>query len=160
MLACARDAFRNGHRDLARTLLEPYYALLQSDDVDEELQFRAVSIAAMRDNICSNLDYYGNPAGWLPRMRLSSNFDLFQTLRVLAARMLFYGQKGEQKYATPERSAGDRPPDVGDPRGRAQRSCGAAHAADRRTGDGAVGPGEGQRQRWRPSRPSSTSSSG
>ena len=77
VVACARDAFRNGHRDLARTLLEPYYSLLQSDDVDEELQFRAVSIAAIRDNICSNLDYYGNPAGWLPRMRLSSNFDLF-----------------------------------------------------------------------------------
>ena len=100
LLACARDAFRNGHRDLARTLLEPYYALLQSDDVDEELQFRALSIAAIRDNICSNLDYYGNPAGWLPRMRLSSNFDLFQTLRVLAAKMLLYAQKGEQKYAT------------------------------------------------------------
>ena len=30
VVACARDAHRNGHRDLARTLLEPYYAQLRS----------------------------------------------------------------------------------------------------------------------------------
>jgi hypothetical protein len=101
VVACARDAHRNGHRDLARTLLEPYYAQLRSAaGVSDELQFRAVSIEAMRENLRANLDYYGNPPGWLPRLRLSTNFDLFQTLRQLSLRMLYYALNTEQKYDT------------------------------------------------------------
>ena len=101
VVACARDAHRNGHRDLARTLLEPYYAQLRSaGGISDELQFRAVSIEAMRENLRANLDYYGNPPGWLPRLRLSTNFDLFQTLRQLSLRMLYYALNTEQKYDT------------------------------------------------------------
>jgi hypothetical protein len=101
VLACARDAHRNGHRDLARELLEPYYARLRSGaEIPEALAFRAVSIESMRENLRANLDYYGNPPGWLPRLRLSSNFELFQTLRQLSLRMLFYAMVTEQKYDT------------------------------------------------------------
>jgi hypothetical protein len=101
VMACARDAHRNGHRDLARTLLEPYYAQLRpAAGVSDELKFRAVSIEAMRENLRANLDYYGNPPGWLPRLRLSTNFDLFQTLRQLSLRMLYYALNTEQKYDT------------------------------------------------------------
>jgi hypothetical protein len=101
VLACARDAHRNGHRDLARELLEPYYAQLRSGArVSDELEFRAVSIQAMRENLRANLDFYGNPPGWLPRLRLSTNFDLFQTLRQLSLKMLYYALNTEQKYDT------------------------------------------------------------
>ena len=64
----------------------------------EALSFRAVSIEAMRENLRANLDYYGNPPGWLPRLRLSATFDMFQALRQLSLRMLYCAMDTEQKY--------------------------------------------------------------
>jgi hypothetical protein len=64
ILTCARDAYRNGHRDLARLLLEPYYAELRSAETPSgDLQARTVAIQAIRANLLNNLDYYGNPYG-------------------------------------------------------------------------------------------------
>jgi hypothetical protein len=98
VLTCARDAYRNGHRDMAQALLDPYYAALRSGDADEELSSRFVAIQSMRTNLLNNLDYYGNPAGWLPRLRLSTNFDVFQRVRQLSTSLLYYGLTTEQKY--------------------------------------------------------------
>ncbi|CCF85125.1 hypothetical protein [Nitrolancea hollandica] len=103
VLTCARDAYRNGHRDLARLLLEPYYAELRSAETpSEDLQARTVSIEAIRANLLNNLDYYGNPPGWLPRLRLSTNFEIFQKVRQLSTTLLYYGLTTEQKYDTLE----------------------------------------------------------
>lgn len=103
VLTCARDAYRNGHRDLARLMLEPYYAELRSAETpSEDLQARTVSIEAIRANLLNNLDYYGNPPGWLPRLRLSTNFEIFQKVRQLSTTLLYYGLTTEQKYDTLE----------------------------------------------------------
>ncbi len=103
VLTCARDAYRNGHRDLARSLLEPYYAELRvAASPSEDLQARTVSIEAIRANLLNNLDYYGNPPGWLPRLRLSTNFEIFQKVRQLSTTLLYYGLTTEQKYDTLE----------------------------------------------------------
>jgi hypothetical protein len=98
-LAFARDAYRNGHRDLARRVIEPYYAALHSQPAPPDLEPALVSIHAMRATMLDNLDYYGNPPGWVPRLRLSTNLDIFQEARKIAAKPLYYGQAAEQKYA-------------------------------------------------------------
>jgi hypothetical protein len=98
VLACARDAYRNGHRELTRNLLEPYYAELRDGNASDELQARFVSLQVMRANLLENLDYYGNPPGWLPRLRLSTNFKIFERVRQLSATLLYYGLTAEQRY--------------------------------------------------------------
>ncbi len=100
VLAFARDAYRAGHRDLARRALEPYYAALQSHAVSPDVQARMISIEAMRSNLRNNLDYYGNPPGWVPRMRLSTNLDYFQAARQMSYRLLYYAATAEQKFDT------------------------------------------------------------
>jgi hypothetical protein len=84
-------------------MLEPYYAELRSAETpSEDLQARTVSIEAIRANLLNNLDYYGNPPGWLPRLRLSTNFEIFQKVRQLSTTLLYYGLTTEQKYDTLE----------------------------------------------------------
>jgi hypothetical protein len=101
-LAFAHDAYRNGHRDLARRLIEPYYAALHALPPSPDLQAAVVSLEAMRASMLDNLDYYGNPPGWVPRLRVSTNLDIFQQARKVAAKLLYYGQAAEQKYASLE----------------------------------------------------------
>ncbi len=102
VLVCARDAYRNGHRDLARSLLEPYYAMLRDGvtrpELPLEVESRAVTVNALAANLRTNLDYFGNPSGWVPRLRLSANFEAFGTMRQAALKALYWGMTMEQKY--------------------------------------------------------------
>ncbi len=102
VLACARDAYRNGHRDLARSLLEPYYAMLRDGiprpELPLEVESRAVTVNALAANLRTNLDYFGDPPGWVPRLRLSANFEAFSTMRQASLKLLYYGMTMEQKY--------------------------------------------------------------
>ena len=102
VLACARDAYRKGHRDLARSLLEPYYAVLR-DGVERpelplDVESRAIAVNSLVANLQTNLDYFGNPSGWVPRLRLSSNFEAFATMRQASLKLLYYAMTMEQKY--------------------------------------------------------------
>jgi len=99
VVACAKDAYRNGHRDLARSLLDPYYAELRKlTELPDNLSSGFVAVEAMRNNLLNNVDYYGHRPGWVPRLRLSSNFDLFQRIRSISCELLYYALNMEEKY--------------------------------------------------------------
>ena len=100
MLAFARAAFRDGHRAEARRAIEPYYAIFRSPLLARRQEFSAQTIAlsTMRDNLMANLDYYGNPPGWLPRLRVSTNLALFDTVRRASYQLLYFAATTERKF--------------------------------------------------------------
>ena len=105
VIACARDAYRNGHRDLAMSLLDPYYAALRSSGGGAaELQGRFVVIETMRANLLRNADFYGNPPGWLPRLSLAATLDIFNTVRGISAGLLYFAQTTAEQYGKIEQS--------------------------------------------------------
>lgn len=79
-LQYARDAYLNGYRDEAREMLECYrdvIAWVPEDARSAALVGQATEIALLLTQLKDNLDYYGNPPGWLPRLSLMSNLQLF-----------------------------------------------------------------------------------
>lgn len=119
VLACAKDAYRNGHREFAASLLDPYYAelkyaLKESEKIStikqpealtiienlqlQELPCKLPVIEGLRIRLLNNLDFYGNPPGWLPRLNLSSNFDIFQSVRKISSKLLYYALNMEEEY--------------------------------------------------------------
>ncbi len=89
----ARDAYLNGRVSEARQLLGEYTTVLrayQTPDVPvEELSDEAFSEKVNLDQLLteqdllahridSNLDYFGNPAGWVPMLSFEANFLAFQ----------------------------------------------------------------------------------
>ena len=100
VLAFARTAFRDGHREQARRAIEPYYVLLRSPLLARRPQYIApiIELSAMRENLMANVDYYGNPPGWLPRLRVSSNLALFDTVRKASYQLLYFATTTEEKF--------------------------------------------------------------
>jgi hypothetical protein len=99
VIACAQDAYRNGHRDLAMSLLDPYYHEFRSAGAGlAEFQDRLVIIEGMRDNLLRNTDFYGNPPGWLPRLNLTSTLDIFMRVRGISAELMYFAQTMGDKY--------------------------------------------------------------
>ena len=106
VIACAQDAYRNGHRDLAMELLDPYYAELRSSTADrEELLSRFVVIDAMRANLSRNTDFYGNPPGWIPRLSLTSTLGIFNAVRDVSAELLYFAQTMADQYERIDQSS-------------------------------------------------------
>lgn len=95
-LQYARDAYLNGHRDAARELLERYRNVIEwvpEDARSAELAGQATEIAALLTQLKDNLDYYGNPPGWLPRLSLVSNLQLFLEDQKNAVSLLYFAYK-------------------------------------------------------------------
>jgi hypothetical protein len=89
----AKDAYLNGRVSEARQLLAEYQAVLRafspSDTPVDELSDAAFSERVNLDQLLtehdvlvhridSNLDYFGNPAGWVPMLSFEANFLAFQ----------------------------------------------------------------------------------
>jgi hypothetical protein len=89
----AKDAYLNGRITEARQLLSEYQAVLRAHEQSvtsvDELSDAAFSekinldqLLAENDllvhRIDSNLDYFGNPAGWVPMLSFEANFIAFQ----------------------------------------------------------------------------------
>lgn len=119
VLACAKDAYRNGHREFAADLLDPYYAEMKHGFAQLEMQRqehltpeekirigelanRLPVLDGLRLRLLKNLDFYGNPPGWLPRLNLLSNFDIFQSVRKISSKLLYYALNMSDKYETLE----------------------------------------------------------
>jgi hypothetical protein len=98
VLGCAKDAYRKEDRALASKLLEPYYGELR-DTQDSELKGRLAVIEAIRGKLLRNLDYYGKPPGWVPRLNLKSTFQIFQTVQSISSSLLYYALNMEDNYA-------------------------------------------------------------
>lgn len=98
--AHARDAYRNGHRDNARAILYPYYLSLCADakQLTSELLGRRSEIESMLTSMNNNLDYYGNPPGWLPRLDAKTNYQIWHLFSQESSKILYFAQKMEQEW--------------------------------------------------------------
>ncbi|MBL8659974.1 MAG: hypothetical protein JNM75_09485 [Rhodospirillales bacterium] len=98
VLSHARTAYRNGFRDEAARALAPYYALavLRADVVaqcDAEVRMALASVVALHDNLALDVDYYGNPPGWVPRLNALSNLSVLKTVREAAYGTYYFADR-------------------------------------------------------------------
>jgi hypothetical protein len=98
VLSYARTAFRNGFRKEAARALAPYYAVavLQAEVVAKcspEVQMAFGSIVALYNNLALNVDYYGNPPGWVPRLNALSNLGVLKSVREAAYGTFYFADK-------------------------------------------------------------------
>jgi len=82
-LSIASDAYLNGHLDIAQQILTTYDQVLNSYTAPPPAFQTAFSQAAqtitkLLNRIAANLDYYGNPAGWVPMLSFQSNLAIYQ----------------------------------------------------------------------------------
>jgi hypothetical protein len=100
VLNCARDAFRAGRRQEAHDVLEPCWrdldALSKQSALEPGLQRALLEMEAMRDTMKNNVDYYGNPPGWVPRLGVASNFGIWAAHRQTAVQILYYAGQMEK----------------------------------------------------------------
>jgi hypothetical protein len=98
VLSYARTAFRNGFREEAARALAPYYivSMLQSNTVAKcsgEVRMAFSSMATLYNNFPLDLDYYGNPPGWVPRLNALSNLSVLKTVREAAYETYYFTDK-------------------------------------------------------------------
>lgn len=98
VLSYARTAYRNGFRDEAARALAPYYALtvLRVDAVAQcaaEVRMAFASVVALNNNLALDVDYYGNPPGWVPRLNALSNLSVLKTVREAAYGTYYFADR-------------------------------------------------------------------
>ncbi len=103
VLSHARIAYRNGFREEAAAALDPYQELASADpatlgSADTRLRLAFASIVAMRNHLVQNLDYYGNPPGWVPRLNALSNLEVLKTVRQAAYGTFYFADKMLSDY--------------------------------------------------------------
>ena len=103
----ARTAYRNGFRDEAAAVLDPYFAIVSADPaklagIDPGLRLAFSSIVSMRNNLRQNLDYYGNPPGWVPRLNALSSLAVLKSVREAAYGTFYFADKMLSDYASLE----------------------------------------------------------
>ncbi len=103
VLGYARTAYRNGFREEAATALDPYYAFATGDpaklaSADTGLRLGFASVVAMCNNLVQDLDYYGNPPGWVPRLNALSNLEVLKSVRQAAYGTFYFSDKMLSDY--------------------------------------------------------------
>ena len=61
-----------------------------------------ISVLSMKDSLDQNLDYYGNPPGWVPRLDALTNFALLQGTREAAYASFYFAEKMLSDYEAME----------------------------------------------------------
>lgn len=95
-----RDAYLDGHNDFVQDQLAFYLAIIEEarasngwDQIDSDSQIALDDIAnemqTMLERICSNLDYFGNPAGWVPMLSFEVNYAAFEQEIDRALRLMY-----------------------------------------------------------------------
>jgi hypothetical protein len=111
----ARDAYLAGRRDTARAILEPYQQALEPyrDQGLPPIFPHTTAFKRLRTEITSllsqmsqNLDYYGNPPGWLPRLSAASNLQLFKAEQQSALKLFYLGYSLEKKWDIAQNQSG------------------------------------------------------
>ncbi len=99
VITYASDAFRNGWLDDAKAILAPYYNALQAT-TDSELTALQIAIGTMRSHLEQKrlVDYFGNPIGWVPRLNVTTNFDIFDKEYQNSAPLLYFTQRLLDKW--------------------------------------------------------------
>jgi hypothetical protein len=92
LLLYVKDAYLNGHYDAARALLEPYAAALEAmADEDKSLELFQVEeeVSTLLHRLESRLDYFGNPAGWVPLLSFEVTKQLYEDEVSVAGDILY-----------------------------------------------------------------------
>ena len=77
----------------------PYRALfVNRDTLSATLLGQLSRIESMRTNMNNNLDYYGNPPGWLPRLDVKTNYQVWHLFSEEASKILYFAQKTEREW--------------------------------------------------------------
>jgi hypothetical protein len=98
VLSYARTAFRNGFRKEAADAIAPYYVLSVAQpgavaQCSAEVRMAFASMTTLYDNLVLDLDYYGNPPGWVPRLNALSNLSVLKTVREAAYETYYFADK-------------------------------------------------------------------
>ena len=99
VLQYARDAYANGWREDAAAALAPYDAALAdlARLAPDLLPLRAAAVT-MASNLATNLDFFGHPVGWVPRLNVSTNLRLFQRERLNSAKLLLFARRLRERW--------------------------------------------------------------
>jgi len=101
IIAHAKDAYLYGHLDETKEILGEYMELLdiyrssewwdEIADANWEFEFGQMrdEMATILHRIDNNLDYFGNPAGWVPMLSFEVNKELFEDEFRHAMRVLY-----------------------------------------------------------------------
>jgi len=99
----ARMAYRNGYREQAAIAIEPYYRLILDErnvasPVDPDVRLARTAVLSMQNSLDQNLDYYGNPPGWVPRLDALTNLKLLKNTREAAYETFYFADKMLSDY--------------------------------------------------------------
>lgn len=94
VLQYAKDVYLNGHLDVVRSTLEPYAAALGAlvgaeVDVAREVVQVDQEVGTLLHRLGSHLDYFGNPAGWVPMLSFEVLLTTFEQEVEAAGKVLF-----------------------------------------------------------------------
>jgi len=108
ILAHAKDAYLYGHLDYARGVFEEYLGLLDTYSASDEwnglpeewrLEFEQMhnEMQVLLHRITNNLDYFGNPAGWVPMLSFEVTKSAYENEISHAMRVLYLDYWVENK---------------------------------------------------------------
>ncbi|MVV48097.1 hypothetical protein EJA72_07540 [Pseudomonas sp. PB120] len=79
----AKNALASGNADLAREFLSPYLEGLEAipaTDKDDTLLQMEEEVSSLVEQAIQNVDYFGNPPGWVPMLSLESAVKIYQSI--------------------------------------------------------------------------------
>lgn len=97
MLAYAKNSFRDGERKKAKWILDIYLNAVKTlpaalkEDMRMASLLREADVYAQR--IAQNLDFYGYPPGWVPRLSVLSNLQILVASRRDLAQLLYFANR-------------------------------------------------------------------
>src|ERR1700677_1194986 len=99
----ARMAYRNGYREQAAAAIEPYCRLMfdgpkVAPPSDPDVRLALTAFLSMKNSLEQNLDYYGNPPGWVPRLDALTNLKLLKDTREAAYATFYFAEKMLSDY--------------------------------------------------------------
>jgi hypothetical protein len=99
----ARIAYRNGYREQAAAAIEPYCRLMLDGPkvalpIDSDVRLALTAFLSMKNSLEQNLDYYGNPPGWVPRLDALTNLKLLKDTREAAYATFYFAEKMLSDY--------------------------------------------------------------
>jgi hypothetical protein len=98
----AKNALASGSTDQAREFLSPYLEGLQAiaaTDKDDALLQLEDEVSSLVEQAIQNVDYFGNPPGWVPMLSLESSVKIYQSILKSSIREIYtayYLQKAWQ----------------------------------------------------------------
>ena len=91
-----KDTFLSGDRRPAKWLLSIYLDYINNSDYSPKdfLTRNLINeLNVINNKVNKNLDYFGNPVGWIPRLSALSNIDILKRSKSSIVKVLYYAQK-------------------------------------------------------------------